>query len=90
MPVGRADDKPGIAVPSQSVVIPIAELRQLSILQKKGSKGSLSYGIVAHLEDGSSRTLVDGLDDSHVATFVERAVEQHLGLPDEPWRNATV
>jgi hypothetical protein len=72
------------------VVVPVAELRQLSILEKKGNKGSLSYGVVAHLEDGTSRTLVDGLHDSHVATFVERAVEQHLGLPDEPWRNHQV
>jgi len=72
------------------VVVPISELRQLSILEKRGSKGSLSYGVVAHLEDGTSRILVDGLNDSHVATFVERAVEQHLGLPDEPWRNVQV
>src|SRR5690606_12910756 len=71
------------------VIVPIADLRQLSVLEKVGSKGSRSFGVIAHLRDGTTRPLVEGLPDSQVASFFERAVERQLGLPDEPWLNAT-
>jgi len=70
------------------VSIPLAEIRQLAVLEKRGSKGAVSWGVVVHLADGSARPLLDGVETNQHAAYVERAIEQHLGLPDEPWRNA--
>jgi len=70
-----------------SVSVPTAELRQLSVLVKTGSKGGRSFGVIAHLRDGSTKPLVEGLPDNIVASFFERAIERQLGLPDEPWQN---
>ena len=71
----------------RAVSVPLSELRQLSTTEKRGQKGSRSYGVVAHLADGTSCMLAEGLPDAQIATFIERSIEIHLGLRDEPWLN---
>ena len=70
--------------------MPTSELRQLSVLEKRGSEDSRSYGVIAHLVDGRSKSLMKGLNDEHHAAFIERAIEKHIGLVDEPWMNQRV
>ena len=73
----------------QPVSVATADLRQLSVLETAGAKGSRTYSVIAHLADGTSRPLVQTLPDSHHAAYVERAIERHLGLVDDPWMNTT-
>lgn len=70
-----------------SITIAIANLRQLAVLVHAGSKGGRTYGVIAHLHDGSTEELLAGLPDDRSARFIERAIERQLGLPDEPWLN---
>ncbi|MBX3228693.1 MAG: hypothetical protein KF837_15340 [Labilithrix sp.] len=72
------------------VELPVAELRQLSVLEKVGTRNRTSYGVIAHLKNGTTVALVDDLPHQEVATFIERSIEEQLGLPDEPWLNQSV
>lgn len=63
-------------------VIPTARLRQLFVVQRRGSKGAISYELHARLTDGSSEKLLGGLRDLRQGRYIEKRVEAFVGIRD--------
>lgn len=64
--------------------IPIVELRQLFTVEKIGNKGVRSYELQAIVSNGPVVTIAKNLTESSQALFLERAIEDHLGIEDQP------
>jgi hypothetical protein len=64
--------------------LPTDELLQLYTEEHTGSKGSKSYALVAAVRSGPAIKLVEGLENRQQALYIERAIENHLGIPDAP------
>jgi len=64
--------------------IPVDELKQLFVVEKRGNRGSVSYDVCAVLRDGRKQALVTGLDSSDKARFLETRLEQVLDIQDQP------
>lgn len=63
--------------------IPAREVGQLFVLEKRGSKGSVSYELCGMLRDGKKLSLVSGLKQEAEARFLEVRLEQLLNLTDQ-------
>ena len=59
------------------------DLQQLFVVEKRGSKGSVSYELCALSRDGKRQTLLTGLGDEPSARFLEVRLEQALNLADQ-------
>ena len=64
--------------------IPVHEVRQLYTEEVVGSKGAKTYKLNAVVASGSAHALASDLSNPQQALFIERAVEDHLGLADQP------
>ena len=60
-----------------------SELQQLFVVEKRGSKGSVSYELCALSCDGKRQTLLTGLSDESSARFLEVRLEQALNITDQ-------
>jgi hypothetical protein len=59
------------------------EFKQFFVLEKRGSKGSVSYELCALLRDGRKQSFVSGIT-AEQARFLEVKLEQALGIQDVP------
>lgn len=59
------------------------EVQQLFVVEKRGSKGRISYELCALLRDGKRQKLLSGLEDETSARFLEVRLEQALNLVDQ-------
>ena len=64
--------------------VPVRELEQLFVVEKRGNKGSLSYELCSLSRDGRRQSLVTGLDKESSARFLEVRLEQAMGIVDRP------
>lgn len=67
--------------------IDVADLQQLYVKEKisHGKNGSsASYELHALLKDGSSQTLCKSQSDDNIPIALERMIEVHLGIRDQP------
>jgi hypothetical protein len=58
------------------------EIRQLFCCERRGSKGSRSYDVMARLTSDREVKLLSGLSDEREARFLEQRIEERLGLPN--------
>jgi hypothetical protein len=65
-----------------SQTLPTTEIRQLFCFERRGSKGSRSYDVMARLTSDREVKLLSGLADEREAKFLEQRIEERLGLPD--------
>ena len=63
--------------------IPAREVKQLFVLEKRGSKGSISYELCALMADGKKQSLVSGLAAEGEARFLEVKLEQAMNIVDQ-------
>ncbi|MBK8939554.1 MAG: hypothetical protein IPM79_18530 [Polyangiaceae bacterium] len=64
--------------------IPASDIRQLYTEQQVSSKGALTYDLNAVVARGPVVKLAKGLESSQQALAIERLVEEHLGIVDQP------
>lgn len=64
--------------------LPVDEVRQLYTEEVAGSKGSKRYTLHAVVATGPAIALASDLESSQQALFLERTIEEHLRLPDQP------
>lgn len=64
--------------------IPVEDVRQLYTEEIVGSKGAKSYTLQAILAQGPTVALAKDLKNPQQALFIERTVEEHLDIADEP------
>jgi len=62
----------------------VDEIEQLFVVEKRGSKGKISYELCALKRDRTREVLVDGLESHDRALFLETRLERALGIRDEP------
>jgi|LNFM01.1.fsa_nt_gb hypothetical protein len=63
--------------------IAITDLRQLFTVQNVGNKGARSYELHAIVSNGPTVSIAKGLTDERQALFLERTIEDHLGIVDQ-------
>lgn len=63
--------------------IAITELRQLFTVEKVGNKGVRSYELHAIVSNGPTVTIAKELPEARQALFLERAIEDHVGIVDQ-------
>lgn len=74
-----------------NLALPREELRQLYCVERihrSRRGGSVSYTLQAVRSDGRSVALVQGLESTEQALFLEQEIERFLGIADEPVRGA--
>jgi hypothetical protein len=64
--------------------IPADEVRQLFTIEHRGNKGARVYELQALVSRGAAVTIAKGLLDPRQALFLERVLEEHLGIADQP------
>jgi hypothetical protein len=64
--------------------IALSDLRQLFTIESTGNKGARSYELHAIVSNGPTVTLAKGLTDSRQALYLERTIEDHVGIEDQP------
>jgi hypothetical protein len=64
--------------------VTLSELRQLFTVEIVGNKGARSYELHAIVTNGPTITIVKDLTDARQALFLERAIEDHVGIVDQP------
>ena len=64
--------------------IPAGEVRQLFVVAQRVKNGGVWYELRAVVARGPVVTLAGGLTNPHQAHFLERAIEEHLGIEDQP------
>lgn len=67
--------------------IAVSDLLQLYTVTKTGSKGSKTHELHALPSFGPTIKLMSGLTDMQQAVYVERTVEDHLRIEDDPSAN---
>ncbi|MCB9778938.1 MAG: hypothetical protein H6742_10275 [Alphaproteobacteria bacterium] len=67
---------------SHPPMVPTARLRQLFVVQKRGSKGAVSYEVHARLTDGTSEKLLSGLRELRQGRYIEKRIEAFLDIRD--------
>lgn len=60
------------------------ELAQLFCVERRGSKGKISYDVMARLRSGREVKLVSGLMEERQARYLEQEVERHLRIENQP------
>ena len=63
--------------------IAVREVKQLFVVEKRGSKGSISYEVCALMQDGRRQSLLTGLSDEPEARFLEVRLEQAMNIVDQ-------
>jgi hypothetical protein len=59
------------------------EVQQLFVVEKRGSKGSVSFELCGLLRDGKRLKLISGLSDEASARFLEVKLEQAMNIVDQ-------
>jgi hypothetical protein len=67
--------------------IDVSDLRQLYTVTKARSKGGTTYEVHALAAVGPTVKLVSGLRDMQQAVYIERTLEDHLRIEDDPTAN---
>lgn len=67
--------------------IELSDLRQLYTVTKARSKGASTYEVHALAAMGPTIKLVSGLSDAQQAVYIERTLEDHLRIEDDPTAN---
>ncbi len=60
------------------------DLAQLFCVERRGSKGRISYDVMARLQSGREVKLVTGLMEERQARYLEQEVEKHLRIENQP------
>jgi hypothetical protein len=63
--------------------IPVRELQQLFVVEKRGSKGSISYELCGLMRDGRRQSILTGLASDGAARFLEVRLEQVMNITDQ-------
>ena len=63
--------------------IPVRDLQQLFVVEKRGSKGSISYELCALMRDGRRQSILTGLTSDGAARFLEVRLEQVMNITDQ-------
>ena len=70
---------------------PLSELRQLYTVTKTSSKNdNTTFELHAVTAVGPTVKLMSGLNEMPQALYVERVIEDHLGIEDDPTANQRV
>ena len=69
--------------------VPVREVAQCFVLEKRGNKGRISYELCGLLRDGTRQSLVSGPRDEAAARFLEVRLEQAMNLVDRPVEGET-
>lgn len=64
--------------------LPVRDLSQLFVVEKRGNKGRVTFELCGLLADGKSVSILRGLSDEIQARFLEVRLEQVLGIVDRP------
>jgi predicted Zn finger-like uncharacterized protein len=64
--------------------IALSDLRQLFTVEIAGNKGVRTYELHAVVRNGPTVTIATGLSDTRQALFLERTIEDHVGIVDQP------
>jgi len=64
--------------------LPVRDLSQLFVVEKRGSKGRITFELCGLLADGKRVSILSGLSDEAEARFLEVRLEQVLGIVDRP------
>ena len=62
--------------------IPVRDLAQLFVVEKRGNRGSLSYELCGLMRDGKRQSILTGLTDETSARFLEVRLEQVMNIVD--------
>lgn len=63
--------------------IPVRELQQLFVVEKRGNKGSISYELCGLMRDGRRQSILTGLTSDGAARFLEVRLEQVMNITDQ-------
>ena len=63
--------------------IPVRELQQLFVMEKRGGRGAISFELCGVLRDGKRQSLLTGLTDEASARFLEVKFEQAMNITDQ-------
>lgn len=64
--------------------IPVGELSQLFVVEKRGQKGSVRYELCGLGRDGKRQSIISGLPDADAARFLEARLEHVLSIVNQP------
>jgi len=63
--------------------IPVRELQQLFVMEKRANRGGVSYELCGLLRNGKRQSLLSGLSDEGSARFLEVKLEQVMSIADQ-------
>jgi hypothetical protein len=61
-----------------------ADIEQLHVVERRGSKGSVTYELRLLQRGGRPVRLADAIAERAEAELLERLIEDHLGIEDRP------
>jgi hypothetical protein len=64
--------------------LPAVAVRQLFVVEQRGNKGGVWYELRVVVAQGPVVALARGLTNPQQALYLERAIEDHLGIEDRP------